>query len=99
LLDQPGAPSLYDISLSLGANPGSAFQPEMRKDLLGGVVTLKHMGSMAGTPTNEQPLYDLFGKAAQRSGRQIAITLIPYYAWANRAPSQMQVWLPYVKKR
>jgi len=21
--------------------------------------------------------------------------LIPYYAWSNRAPSSMQVWVPY----
>jgi hypothetical protein len=24
----------------------------------------------------------------------IPLTLIPYYAWANRGPSAMRVWLP-----
>jgi uncharacterized protein len=23
--------------------------------------------------------------------------LIPYYAWANRAPAGMQVWIPYIQ--
>ncbi|WP_370561404.1 hypothetical protein [Edaphobacter albus] len=25
------------------------------------------------------------------------MTLIPYYAWANRSPMPMQVWIPFVE--
>jgi len=29
--------------------------------------------------------------------RAMALTAIPYYAWANREPSPMQVWIRMVK--
>jgi DUF1680 family protein len=28
--------------------------------------------------------------------RPVALTAIPYYAWANRDPGPMQVWLPTI---
>lgn len=75
-------------------NPGNAqnfivpentvFSPAFDKDLLNGIVTLKatvpvFRGSAGGERVE-----------AQRS----IITAIPYYSWANRGNSKMQVWLP-----
>ncbi|MEJ7710706.1 MAG: hypothetical protein WKF84_12770 [Pyrinomonadaceae bacterium] len=31
-------------------------------------------------------------------GKQVEVMLIPYYAWANRGPSEMEVWLPWTRK-
>nr|MDQ2831785.1 hypothetical protein [Chloroflexota bacterium] len=32
--------------------------------------------------------------APRDAGASIKLTAIPYYAWANRAPGPMQVWIP-----
>ena len=31
------------------------------------------------------------------NGREAVLTLIPYYAWANRGADSMQVWIPFVR--
>lgn len=33
----------------------------------------------------------------KRSARTTSLKLIPYYAWANREPSSMQIWIPYIE--
>jgi hypothetical protein len=40
---------------------------------------------------------DLYRVGVAGAGENTAttLTLIPYYAWANRAPSAMQVWIPF----
>jgi len=64
------------------------FEPEM----LGGVTVLEHPGTLVAEASP-----DLYSAAvedtAQKKGTML--TLIPYYAWANRKPSPMQVWIPY----
>ncbi len=60
--------------------------------LLDGVVALTVSGTVE-TPSM-QSLYDS-GPVGRKPGRAITLKLIPYYAWANRAPSSMQVWIPY----
>jgi len=32
--------------------------------------------------------------AAQTSSRPVMLTAVPYYAWANRGPGPMRVWIP-----
>ena len=39
----------------------------------------------------ETPLYR---ELSMQPGRETEITLIPYFAWANRGPADMSVWLP-----
>ena len=60
--------------------------------LLDGIVALTVSGTVE-TPLM-QSLYDS-GPVSRNPGRTISLKLIPYYAWANRAPSSMQVWIPY----
>lgn len=87
--DQPGLHPLLDASLTLG--PENQFQSEFRKDLLGGVLVLKHPGQMPAKPLSEEPLYSrIHGSTIVRP---IELTLIPYYAWANRGPAAMEVWI------
>jgi DUF1680 family protein len=79
-----------DLSLAASGN----FIEENRPELLGGVVTLQHPGHAYQTSLSNEPLYTTFEQSRQRTTRPVMLTLIPYYAWANREPSPMQVWLP-----
>lgn len=60
--------------------------------MLDGVAVLEHPGKvMEHDPTM---LYQSAAGDGNR-GEATTLTLIPYYAWANRTPSPMQVWIPY----
>ena len=74
------------------AHPGGETTVRFDPALLGGVALLEHKGTLLPA-TAQQALYQPSG---QRSDRQsTTLTFIPYYAWANRQPSSMQVWVPY----
>ncbi len=62
-------------------------------DLLDGVVVLEHPGSI--TPAAEQVGLYHAATTSPDTHDATTLTLIPYYAWANRTPSSMQVWIPY----
>jgi DUF1680 family protein len=56
-----------------------------KPDLLNGVTVLQMKGSSAKRQLNTDELL--------RSEQ--TVTAIPYYSWANRGPSEMEVWIPY----
>ena len=89
----PEVTSLTDLALTVGAQPGKEFQEDMRKNMLGGIVVLQHAGVYFDKPLAQEPLYQPFAKDSAKGGRAVSVTLIPYYAWANREPSAMQVWM------
>jgi uncharacterized protein len=40
-------------------------------------------------------LYRSYNAAASSSAKQpVALTAIPVYAWANRGPNAMKIWIP-----
>ncbi|MBE3558657.1 MAG: glycoside hydrolase family 127 protein [Ktedonobacteraceae bacterium] len=80
---------VWDIALEVGTTWEARHQPE----LLGGVTTLHTGGWQLDTTTWKQRLYRPFRQQSTSLG-PLEITAIPYYAWANRAPGPMQVWLP-----
>ncbi|MGI8743284.1 MAG: glycoside hydrolase family 127 protein [Bryobacteraceae bacterium] len=80
----------------LFANPAMSFEASFRGDLLGGIEVLKHDGAAYETPVASEPLYLPLNQAASRKIKPAALTLIPYYAWANREQTAMEVWIPYV---
>jgi DUF1680 family protein len=94
-LEQPDQPGFNLFNASL-LDDGSEFKSEFRADLLGGLLVLKHRGSVVDSPFSSEPLYRPFREQVERPGRVEALTFIPYYAWANREPSRMEVWVPYV---
>ena len=61
--------------------------------LLDGVTVLEHPGSI--TPTGEEvALYHQAGtETTKGAAEKTMLTLIPYYAWSNREPTAMQVWI------
>jgi len=96
-IDQPGGASVFDVALLGGRNPGQDFKLAFRPDLLGGVVVLQHQGVMLDTPAAGQALYGPLGGETRKHGAEVDLTFVPYYAWANRQPSAMRVWIPYVE--
>lgn len=96
-IDQPGVNSLADVTLLLGQKSPSAFQLDFRPELLGGVEVLKHPGMETEQPGGPGPLYRPVRVQSRAPERKVELTFIPYYTWANREPSAMRVWLPYIK--
>jgi DUF1680 family protein len=66
---------------------------EYKPDMLDGVTVLRHEAAIAEVPSAERALYAPVNPAAAKM-RPADLTLIPYYAWANRKPTAMQVWIP-----
>jgi hypothetical protein len=61
----------------------STLTAEFKPDVLNGVVVIK--GNAASLSYNQQGTVDR---------REQTFTAIPYYAWANRGPGEMIVWIP-----
>jgi hypothetical protein len=90
--DLPEGMRLWDIHLP----PDARLTPRHRPDLLGGVTVLEGEAEIVRGP-DWQPaegLNALYRPLARATPERRAITLIPYYAWANRGVSEMTVWLP-----
>ena len=60
--------------------------------LLGGVTMIETTGTVRKEGDWTGRLYRPLDNDAR--GRAIDMRLIPYYAWANRGPSEMTVWMP-----
>jgi DUF1680 family protein len=95
-LDQPSGTALSDVAFSVNERRGNEFQSEYKADLLGGVEVLRHEGKVFESASAEQPLYMSTGAEAPKT-RPGNLSFIPYYVWANRKPSAMQVWTPFVR--
>jgi DUF1680 family protein len=82
--------TMDSYAAQLDASTTSHFEPK----LLDGVMVLSHPGTIS-VPAEETGLY--YSAAETRKAQVVPTTLklIPYYAWANRTPAAMQVWIPY----
>jgi DUF1680 family protein len=59
------------------------------------VLVLRHPGQAAARRLNAQPLYSPAGARTTDASSPVTLTFIPYYAWANREPQPMVVWVPH----
>ncbi|MCD6356391.1 MAG: glycoside hydrolase family 127 protein [Anaerolineaceae bacterium] len=66
-----------------------------RPDFLGGVTTLEGKALLRKTVDWTNKLYH---EQQKQSLTPVKIKLIPYFAWRNRAKSDMTVWLPFSLK-
>ena len=89
-IDQPSGVSLSDVAVNPGRQPAEQFHSEFRRDLLGGMVVLHHTGAIFERGTSEKKLYSRYSR--EEKTRNVPLTFIPYYAWANRDATSMQVW-------
>lgn len=91
-LDQAASdpsPNLVGYTARIDGETTAHYEAE----LLGGVMVLEHPGSLVRSP--DSGLYYAAADDRPASESPATLRLIPYYAWANRAPSAMQVWIPY----
>jgi DUF1680 family protein len=88
--DHPGQ-DLDEIVLP----PDENFNTSLQRNLLGGVVTLQAQGMAQPLEEDwENQLYRHVKLPREVDCRKvIGIKAIPYYAWGNRDPGQMRVWI------
>jgi hypothetical protein len=63
--------------------------------MLGGIVVLQHKGVATAKTYSQLPLYGSLERPLFGASKEANLTFIPYYAWANRLPGAMEVWIPY----
>ena len=67
------------------------LRPRHDPALLGGVTVLEGTAEAAA----ERPWSgELYRELTLAKARPLPVRLIPYYAWGNRGPSEMTVWMP-----
>jgi uncharacterized protein len=82
---------VYDLEIDPTVPLTSTWQP----DLLDGVTTVHGSGYSIDRAAWEGLLYRSYNAAASSSAKQpVALTAIPVYAWANRGPNAMKIWIP-----
>jgi DUF1680 family protein len=89
-LETPGLPAGMKIS-EVGLASEAEYKPRFESELLGGVVAIE-------TEAVVRPagawLGQLYRPLQSADSRREKVVLTPYYAWANRGPAEMSVWLP-----
>jgi DUF1680 family protein len=78
-------PNLADVVIPAGAEFSVAFDPQ----LLGGVAVISGDALRRDAQEWQSALY----RPAGSKMTHFTFKAIPYYAWANRQPGEMQVWL------
>ncbi len=68
-----------------------------RSDLLGGTVVIEADGELREDGGWAGTAWATLGEEPADATRQVTLTAIPYYLWANRGPSSMRVWIPLAK--
>lgn len=94
-LDQAQGLALADTSILIGGSGRDEFRSEYKADLLDGIVVLYHRGGAYEVSSAEEALYAPVHAASPKT-RPLELTFVPYYVWANRKPSSMEVWVPYL---
>jgi hypothetical protein len=84
--DNPDA-SVFDVALDRAMPIVAVFRPP----LLGGVTVLTHRGLASPRPLDQAPLYSFRPPALSR---RVELTFVPYYAFHDRGPADMTVWVP-----
>ncbi len=87
-IDHPGLP-LRALVLNPGRVKSSAFSVEYQSGLLGGVAVLRGQASIASQKGWKGRLY----RNRAPTLKPVDIKAVPYYAWDNREPGEMCVWL------
>jgi len=87
--DHPGT-RIADLEIDAAAPLQSAWEP----DTLDGVTVIRARGWEVDTSAWRHRLYRPLGSAPPGPRRPVTLNAIPYYAWANREPGAMRVWIP-----
>ena len=85
--DHPDA-ELSSVEIDEAGSLETLWEP----DLASGVVMVQASGYQVDTETWSDHLYRPFGQTDSHS--PLELLAVPYFAWANREPGSMQVWIP-----
>jgi DUF1680 family protein len=85
--DLPDGVRVQDVVIPRGID----LRPRFDTELLGGVTALEGRAEARHEPDWSGQLYR---ELATSPPRPFDLRLIPYFAWGNRGPSEMSVWLP-----
>jgi len=87
-IDQPDF-SIFDAAVN--EEQLGTFAP-VPADGLNGVTALQGRGKLFQPELSVSPLYRY--DEPPTAGGEVTLKAIPYYAWANRGKSEMEVWIP-----
>jgi DUF1680 family protein len=82
----PGVP-MHEVHIPRDVRFEASHEP----GLLGGVTVLEGEVCRRRAPEWRGRLY---AELPETACERVRVRLIPYYAWLNRGPGEMQVWLP-----
>jgi uncharacterized protein len=88
--DLPAGIRVQDVAIPAGVD----LRPRIEPGLLGGAAVLE--GQAVAYPARDWGR-DLYREMTPAAAKPIKMRLIPYYAWANRGPSEISVLLPLVR--
>ena len=90
-VDQGDDVVVDDLRVVLGAD----VRTEHRPDLLEGVTVVQLQGRPGRHQETDWPYRDATADGTPAgAGSDVAVTAVPYFAWANRGVGPMRVWLP-----
>jgi DUF1680 family protein len=90
-LDQPPGTHAFDWYLRADA---PQWREEWQAAQLGGILRLEANALRPSGEAAKQPLYAVYPTWTTAKATPGRITLIPYYTFANREATPMQVWIP-----
>lgn len=90
--DQTPGLNLLDVRI----DPEAPLQASWHEDLLGGVIAVEAEGAVVDVSAWGDQLYRPMA-AEELLQHAVRFTAVPYYAWANRGPGMMRVWIPRVR--
>jgi uncharacterized protein len=91
-LEQPDHPDAAVADLEI--DPAAPLASSWEAGRLEGVTVVRGSGFAVDTGAWKDRLYRPVASAPRPARRRVGLTAIPYYAWANRDPAAMRVWLP-----
>ncbi len=93
--DQEPGIDLLDVRISSDAR----MQAQWHEDLLGGVMAVDVQGTVVDIGDWKTQLYRPVsqGDGSAPPKREVTLRAVPYYAWANRGPGAMRVWIPALR--
>lgn len=90
--DLPAGTNLKDVALALGKLTPGVYKPEREKIAGAELLTLTLPAVALQRPAWSKD--ELYREVAPPVAKDIALKLVPYYAWGNRGDTDMSVWLP-----
>jgi DUF1680 family protein len=85
--DLPKGVRVQDVAIPADAQLTARYDA----NLLGGVAAIETTAIVLPSVNWDGTLYQPLNRAPEK---RIRVCLVPYFAWSNRGPSEMSVWLP-----